>query len=380
MAEPSAGNPALLRLLRAEIESSGPITFARFMDLALHHPDHGYYATGAERLGRRGDFFTASDVGPAFGTCLARQLAEMDGVLGRPRAFRYVEFGAGRGLLASDVDDALAVLDADLSKRIEIELIDASAGMRAAAKPRLPRARVGAKVTRGGGEGSVVAVELFDALPVHRVRRRGNALVEVMIGLEGERLVEIEEPPEAAVRAWADRFGAAPDDGDEAEVGLAIGPTLAELAAAIDRGFLIIVDYGHEARRLFSSAHARGTLLAYHRHQVNEDYLVRVGEQDLTAHVNLTALRREAEALRLTVLGITTQDRFLIANGLLDGLDAEDDGPMAAAKRRREAKQLVHPHGMGTTFKIAVLSKGVEPAPSLRGLSDILGTWRTPSP
>jgi SAM-dependent MidA family methyltransferase len=216
----------------------------------------------------------------------------------------------------------------------------------------------------------VVAVELLDALPVHRVRRRGDALREVMVAHDGSHLIEVEGAPGEDLVAWADRYGAAPDDGDEAEVCLSLGPALAGLAAAIDRGLVLIVDYGHEAKRLFGPAHRRGTLLAYHRHRVNEDYLVRVGEQDLTAHVNLTALRHEAAALGLRTAGITTQDRFLIANGILDGLDANELDSVAATKRRLQAKQLIHPQGMGTIFKVAVFTKGVEPEPVLRGLSD----------
>ena len=372
MAEASAGHPELLRLLKDEIGARGPISFARFMDLALHHPEHGYYALGPERLGRSGDFFTASDVGPAFGACLARQLVEMDALLDRPEPFRYVEHGAGRGLLAADVEDTLLTQAPDLARRFAAVLVDRSPGMRAAAAERAPAARVAVEgdVPRGG-VGCVVAVELLDALPVHRVRRRGDVLYEVMVALHGERLVETEDVAGETLRAWAGTYGAAPRDGDEAEVCLALGPALAALAAALDRGFLLIVDYGHEADRLFGPSHRRGTLLAYHRHRVNEDYLLRVGEQDLTAHVNLTALRAEADGLGLHTAGITTQDRFLIANGILDDLDGDDEGSLAATKRRLQAKQLIHPHGMGRTFKVAVFTKGMEPEPVLRGFREL---------
>lgn len=371
MADASAGHPELLRLIGDEIRAEGPMPFARFMQLALHHPEHGYYSRGPERLGRGGDFFTASDVGATFGACLSRQLVEMDALLGKPATFHYVEHGAGRGILARDVEDALVVQAPDLARRFATALIDTSPGMRAAAAGRVPTARVqAAGLGAPTGVGCVVAVELLDALPVHRVRRRGEALVEVLVALEADRLVESQGVPGEELRAWVDAYGAAPEDGDEAEACLALGPTLAVLAASIDRGFLVIVDYGHEAKRLFSPAHRRGTLMAYHRHRANEDYLERVGEQDLTAHVNLTALRQEAEGLGLYVAGVTTQDRFLIANGILDGLDTEDGGPVAATKRRLQAKQLIHPDGMGRTFKVAVLTKGMEPPPILRGLED----------
>lgn len=369
MAEAPAGHPELLRLMRDEIRGHGPVSFARFMDLALHHPEHGYYSTGPARLGRGGDFYTASDVGPAFGACLARQLVEMDALLGGSAPFRYVEFGAGRGLLAKDVDDALKTQAPSLARRVRFALVDASCGMRASSALRLPGARVlEASNAPRGGAGCVVAVELLDALPVHRVRRRGDVLVEVNVGLDGEQLVEVEGAPADDVTAWAASYGAAPKDGDEAEVCLALRPTLSALGASIDRGFVVIVDYGHDAKRMFGPAHRRGTLMAYHRHRANEDYLLRVGEQDLTAHVNLTALEREAESLGLVVLGVTTQDRFLLANGILDDLDADHGDPVAATKRRLQAKQLIHPDGMGTMFKVAVLAKGIDPKPSVRGL------------
>lgn len=371
MAEASAGNPELVELIFAEIRADGPVSFARFMDLALHHPELGYYALGPERLGRGGDFFTASDVGPLFGACLARQLAEMDELVGRPTPFRYVEFGAGRGHLARDVADALATQSPDLAARLAVALVDASRGMREAAEGRVPGAAVSAGSDPSvGGTGCVLAVELFDALPVHRIRRRGSKLVEVRIGVNDGHLVEIEAPAGDELRTYVAAYGAASGDGDEAEVCLALPAALDAMAASIGRGFVVIVDYGHEAERMFGPAHRRGTLMAYHRHRAHEDYLSRVGEQDLTAHVNLTALRREAERLGLTTLGITTQDRFLLANRILDGLDADDGGPMAATKRRLQAKQLIHPDGMGTAFKVAVFSKGMNPPPALRGLSD----------
>jgi SAM-dependent MidA family methyltransferase len=374
VAEASAGHPELVRLIRHEIESSGPISFARFMDLALNHPEHGYYARGPERLGRGGDFFTAADVGPAFGACLARQLVEMDAVLGRPAPFCYREFGAGRGTLARDVAEALQAEAPELSRRLDVGLVDKSAGMRADASARMPAARVGEDADAWDrGAGCVVAVELLDALPVHRVRRRGAALCEVLVTLAEDRLVELLGEPRPEVRAYAETYGAAPQDGDEAEVCLALAPALAALASSIDRGFLVIVDYGHDAARMFGAGHRRGTLMAYHRHRAHEDYLARAGEQDLTAHVNLTALRREAESLGLTTAGLTTQDRFLIANGILDGLDTEEGGAVAAAKRRSQVKRLIHPDGMGTMFKVAVFGKGVPTAPILRGLSD---PWR----
>jgi SAM-dependent MidA family methyltransferase len=370
LAEPSAGDPRLLSKIRGLIRASGPISFARFMRLCLNDPDGGYYARGAHGLGRRGDFFTASDVGTAFGETIARQLAEMDALLGSPDPFRYVEFGAGRGLLARDVLDTFTEAHGNLADRVTATLADESAGMRAEASALVPEASVVAPAdVREGGAGCVVAVELFDALPVHRVRRIAGALREVRVGLDGEALVEIEcvAPPE--VLHWAERYGAAPEEGDEAEVALEAGPCLTRLAAAVTSGFLIVVDYGDTVPALYDRGRRRGTLLAYHRHTAGEEFLTRVGEQDLTAHVNLTALHDAAVACGLTALGVTTQDRFLIANGLLDGLDAEG-ADVRSVRRRLRAKQLIHPDGMGRAFKVAVFAKGFDAPPALTGLRD----------
>ena len=370
MTGPSPGDRELLEKLRALIRTSGPISFAQFMRIALYDPERGYYARGAHGLGRRGDFFTASDVGTAFGETIARQLAEMDALLGAPDPFRYVEFGAGRGLLARDVVDTFTEAHGSLADRVSVTLADDSAGMRREAQRSVPEAIVVTpQEVPTGGAGCVVAVELFDALPVHRVRRRGGALVEVRVGVDGEALAEVEEAAAPEVVAWAERYGAAPEEGDEAEVSLDLAPCVLHLAAPLVRGFVVIVDYGDAAPALYGRSRRRGTLLHYHRHSAGEDYLARVGEQDLTAHVNLTALEDAARGSGLVPLGVTTQDRFLIALGLLEGIDDGGTDPRAV-RRRLRAKQLIHPDGMGRAFKVAVFAKGFDAPPAVTGLRD----------
>jgi SAM-dependent MidA family methyltransferase len=345
------------------------------MELALHDPEHGYYASGPERLGPDGDFFTAGDVGPLFGECIARQLAEMDRFLGGPDPFRYVEFGAGRGLLAADVAAALRSADPSLALRLQVVLVDSSPGMRRACLERLPDAEVHSGPPPPSPDaGCALAVEWFDALPVHRVRRRGGALLEVFVDLDASgRFVEREGPPADEVAGWAERFGAAPEEGDEAEVATALDPALDALAASVGRGFVLVVDYGDRAEDLYSPRRRRGTLLAYHRHRAHEGVLDRPGEQDLTAHVNFSALERRARSRGLRPLGSTTQDRFLVANGILEAFqegDAASWSDPARVKRRLQAKQLIHPETMGRAFRVWVASKGLPEPPALRGLRD----------
>lgn len=254
-------------------------------------------------------------------------------------------------------------------------LVDSSAGMRRSCRERIPEAAVvGEAPTPSGAVGCAVAVEWFDALPVHRIRRRGDRLLEVYVDLDSSGdLAEREGPPGNEVRRWAERFGAAPEEGDEAEVALALGPALDTMAGVLGRGFVMVVDYGHPAAELFSPRHRRGTLLAYSRHQAHEGLLARPGEQDLTAHVNFTALESRAGEVGLRPLGLTTQDRFLIANGILDAFadpDAASWNDPSRVKRRLQAKQLIHPGAMGRAFRVWIAAKALPDAPALRGLAD----------
>jgi SAM-dependent MidA family methyltransferase len=216
-------------------------------------------------------------------------------------------------------------------------------------------------------------VELFDALAVHRLRRRDGRLREIFVDLgEGGALVEREGDPAPEAESLARRYGAAAHEGEEAEVCPAAGEQLDVLDSVLERGFVLVVDYGHPAEELYGPTRPRGTLLAYHRHATNEDFLLRVGEQDLTAHVNFTQLQDRARELGLAVLGITTQDRFLIANGILREFEDEagDHADPARVRARLRAMQLIHPEGMGRIFKVLILSKGIDPPPRLQGLTD----------
>ncbi len=372
---PVDNSPELHAILLGEIRSGGPISFARFMELALYHPVHGYYAREPTPIGPSGDFFTASDAGRAFGRCLARQIVEIDGSIGRFDPFHVIEFGAGRGLLARDICDALSATAEDLSRRLRLVLVERSAAMRAAAAREVPRARVVAPEQLGRAHGGcVLAVELFDALPVHRIRRRAGRIVELYVASDGHgRFAEHEGPPSPGVEAWAERYGAAAEEGAEAEVALQLAPALDTLARAIEVGVIIIVDYGRPAAELFARERRRGTLLAYHAHATNEEYFERVGRQDLTAHVNFSALEDRARELGLAVLGLTTQDRFLISNGILEEFEQRDlrqSRDPRRVKRRLRALQLIHPTGMGRAFRVLLLSKGCAPPRGLSGLAD----------
>jgi SAM-dependent MidA family methyltransferase len=198
-------------------------------------------------------------------------------------------------------------------------------------------------------------------------------LREIGVGLDpAGALVEVEMDPAPEASDLAARYGAAREEGEEAEVCPALSGMLGRMADTLARGFVLVVDYGHDAATLYGPHHAAGTLLAYHRHRAHENLLARPGEQDLTAHVNFTHLEDAAVAHGLRSLGRTTQDRFLLANGILERFTEAPEtwGSPRQVARRRAALQLLHPDGMGRRFHVVVLGKGeVETAP-LRGLAD----------
>ncbi len=366
--------------IREEILERGPVTFSRFMELSLYHPVHGYYTTGAGRIGRQGDYFTVSDVGTYFGACVARQLLEMDRALGRPEPFHLLEFGGGRGLLARDIVDAAATESDSFARRLQYTLVDRSPGMRQRAAGEAGQVRTAAPedlAAEAAGAGCVLAVELFDALPVHRVVRRNGSLREIRVGLDREgELQSVESDPLPAVAAYARRYGAASLEGQEAEICLAAEEQFNRMAATLESGFMILVDYGHQAGRLYDAGRPRGTLLAYYRHGTNEDYYRRIGRQDLTAHVNWSGLTDTAAAAGWRSLALTTQDRFLVANGILDRFKVRDEADWrdpGSVERRMKAMQLIHPEGMGRMFQVLVLYRGEGEPPDLDGLADPFG-------
>jgi SAM-dependent MidA family methyltransferase len=364
---------SLSERIRHEIREHGPMPFARFMEWALYDPDDGYYAGGGSRLGPDRDFYTASDVGRAFGGTVARQLRQIDRAIGPFDPFHVVEFGSGRGRLARDILDEIGRLDRELASRLRYVMVDRSRAMLDEARRTVPEAECLTPDELGTGyRGTVLAVELFDALPVHRVRRRNGELVEVFVGLDdAEELAELERPCTPVARSFAARYGAAAEEGSEAEVAPRVDDELDRMHRALERGVVLVVDYGERAEQLYGPARPEGTLLAYRRHRTSQEYLQRIGEQDLTAHVNFSALEDRARSLGLETLGFTTQDRFLIANGILDAFRPDEPDRLHDPRRvkaRLQALQLIHPDGMGRRFKVLALAKGCRP--DLDGLRD----------
>lgn len=362
-----------LDVILSRILERGPITVAEYMEMALYDAAHGYYAGAERRSGRAGDFFTSVDVGPLFGELLAVQFEEMWRVhLGSPARIDLVEAGAGDGRLTC------AVLDA---ARREYPAFYAAARVWIAERSRTARRAAGitlaahaARIAGSGDDvpaamsGIIFANELLDAMPAHAVVMTPGGLREIYVTLRGARLVETEGPlsdPGIAPHVTAGGLTMMP--GGRAEVGLAAVRWVNAAARRLIAGFLILVDYGRPGTELHSPAHPGGTLMTYRSHTAGgTHWLEAPGLQDLTTHVDLTAIRLSAEAAGLRTLGIVDQTYFLLSLGLAERLGTGNDRDALA--RRLAAKTLVMPGGLGSTMKVMVFGRH-DTAPSLKGLA-----------
>jgi len=343
------------------------------MELALYHPEIGYYARAAQRSGRAGDFVTSVDVGPLFGELLEIQLAEMAEILAASSQVDLVEAAAGNGRLSADILRAARRRDLLFYSRVRLHLVEASAAARAehprvlgAESERLASSSADLPATF---EGVLLANELLDALPVHQVVMRPEGLREIYVHASGGSLRTIEGPPSTPeLAAYLDRLGVALEQGWRGEINLRAIHWIRAAARRLSRGFIILIDYGHDARELYSVTHSGGTLTTFTRHTSAGPerpgdlpaWLEDPGDRDITAHVDFTSVRLAAEAEGLTTLGFLDQTYFLMGLGVVTA-DAGD------LKRRLALKTLLMPGGFGT-HKVLILAKGVG-TPSLAGCS-----------
>jgi SAM-dependent MidA family methyltransferase len=309
------------------------------MEEALYHPEFGYYNSTRNPIGRQGDFYTSSDLDPIFGKLLARKFAQMASALGvSPEAFTIVELGAGRGLLARQILE---------HHHFPYRILERSAAMRERQRGSLQGFEVEwLEALPAGITGCVFSNEFFDALPVRRVICRNGALREIHVTSEFSEVEgDLQEPLDITL-----------SEGQLADINTDARQWIRRIGASLDRGYHLAIDYGYQDREFY--ARPRGTLMCYWRHQAVEDPYLRIGEQDITAHVNFSDLIREGAAVGLTTEEFKTQMDFLVQLGVLKELEALMPADTAEAIQRVMAvKKLVLPGGMGERFKVLVQRK-----------------------
>jgi SAM-dependent MidA family methyltransferase len=348
---------ALTGLIGHEIRAAGGwISFARYMELALYAPGLGYYSAGAAKVGAGGDFVTAPEISPLFGRTLARQVAE----LVASGLTQILELGAGRGALAADLLTELAQLGA-LPERCF--LLETSADLRARQASRFARLHdslagriVWIEELPADFTGVVLGNEVLDAMPFHVVRTSAGCIDELGVteGAEGFRW----QPRAAhgALLAAAQAIGLPPHY--TTEIPLAARAFIRTLAAHLARGVVLMADYGFPAREYYHAERCNGTLMCHYRHRAHDDPFCLVGLQDITAHVDFSAIARVAHESALDVLGYCSQAQFLINCGITDRL-AETPAALGAAylPLAAQAAKLLSPAEMGELFKFVALGK-----------------------
>lgn len=360
---------ALTEIIKKEIAEKGPMRFDRFMELALYHPGYGYYTSGAARIGKERDYYTSPCVHPAFGETVSRSLAKAAKTLGGG-VFTIVEPGAGQGLLALDILDAIKESEPEIYSRTNYIVIERGAATireaEALLKEHSERVSFAESLDALGPEsvtGALLSNELMDALPFRRARFEDGRLREILVTLEDGQLAETTNGPRAPeieeYFRWKDDF----EEGQEVEVNLKSAEYIKNIARVLKRGFVLTIDYGYLAEELFSPGRMKGTYKCTYRHTVSEDPYARIGEQDITAHVDFSLLRKTGEASGLREVRYTTQGQFLIDWGVLDILERENsagkEADFTASKALSAIKNLFLPGSMGHSFRALLQAKGL---------------------
>jgi len=407
-------NSDLQQLISERIQREGPISFAEYMRMALYEPGYGYYMTGAAKMGWEADYFTSTDVSSLFANCMGRQLFAMWAKLKRPGHFIVLEQGAGRGHLAEDVrlwaqkeapefyevldyrtedirggEDATASDEFDQSKTVRYSTQDETGNITSRyptqGDPRVPTPHNttpaptrGARSLEWETPSVVLSNELIDAFPVHIVEKRGERLYEVFVDVQqnGRFCEVLDEPSTPEVAGYLDMYKIpwrAFEDGWRGEINLDALRWIQRTTGLIRHGFILTIDYGDKAKALYTAWRKRGTLLCYFKHQANERPLLHPGEQDITAHVNFSALIDEGRRLGMRLHTFTTQRHWLQGMGIEEELEqrhvnefaeaetarATDRGQVALLKwrdLRQRAAVLTDPDGMGD-FKVLILRR-----------------------
>ncbi len=347
--------------LRAAIAGAGGwLSFARYMELALYAPGLGYYAAGATKFGTGGDFTTAPELSQLFGRSLARQVGQVLGETGGD----VLEFGAGSGKLAADLLLELERLGTLPGRYLILELSGDLKARQfdtlAARAPHLAERVRWLQELPPRFSGVMLGNELLDAMPVHIVVRRAGALLERGVVATESGFAWSERPCEsAALIERADQL--ALPDGYLTEINLAAPAFVASLAEGLERGMVLLIDYGFGRSEYYHPQRAGGTLMCHYRHHAHDDPFLWPGLQDITAHVDFSAIAEAGTHAGLELLGYATQANFLINCGItallgeVSPADATAYLPLA-----NQAQRLLSPAEMGELFKAIALGKGVE--------------------
>lgn len=350
-----------------EVYKKGKITFAGFMQMALYHPEYGYYNSDKERVGRFGDYYTSPTVHGIFGELIARQLEEMWRIMGK-ETFTIVEMGANKGWLCCDIIQSIKKEYPVFYDNFHYIIVESNPYAREKQRLLLESIHVtDEKVSwhtysEDGFSfdrihGCVLSNEFVDALPVHRLKVKNKVLKEIYVSYNDSGFFEIDDEvsPDVSKR-YIETFQMQLSEGQECEINLVAAEWLRHVSEKLRKGFVLTIDYGDEIDGLYRENGSNGTSRCYYKHTVNRDYYERPGDQDITAHVNFTHLMNAERLAGLEVTGFTKQSHFLLALGILERLNNTNKDIETILK----VKNLFHPEGMGDVFKVLIQHKNIE--------------------
>ena len=333
----------MVERIQAEIAAKrGWISFARYMELALHEPGLGYYSRGNRQFGAEGDFVTAPELGRLFGRTLARQLRDIEGPI--------LELGAGSGALAET-----------LLKELEREylILETSVALRSRQAARLGSQVQFLDALPRAFRGVVIANEVLDALPVHALAWRAAGIMERGVSLSGGKLAWSERPATGELLEEAQKIPVPVPY--ESEIGLIGRAWMRALAERLELGVILVIDYGFPRHEYYHPQRSAGTLMCHYRHHAHADPFAHPGEQDLSAHVDFSALADAAASAGLDVLGYASQAQFLVNCGITEVLgEANLENALHYAPLAAQAQKLLSPAEMGELFKVLAVGRDVK--------------------
>jgi len=366
----------LKKLITERIKVKGEITFAEFMHMALYHQKYGYYNQDTEHTGKSGDFYTSPTVHQIFGELIAKQIYEMWEIMGFGE-FTIAEAGAGSGWLCHDIMQCLKNEHPGCYNNVNYIIIESNPHARKKQCALLDNAGLDEEnfswheyTDKGFSFNSIHGIfllnEFIDALPVHRVIMKNGRIREIYVGYDGENLCETDgELSTQTINDYIERNKISLEENQTREIRLAAIDVLKHISEKLIKGFVITIDYGDKTQKLYQN-NTEGTLRCYYKHTVNNDFFERIGQQDITAHVDFTHLMNEGKLAGLQVTGFTRQSHYLIALGIIERLNDIKDNYNAILK----AKNLFLPEGMGEIFKVLIQHKNIE-NPCLKSLKPL---------
>ena len=365
---------SLTDIIIQRIKDEGPISFRDFMEMALYYPELGYYSSGDDKIGKTGDFYTSSSLTPVFGAMIAKQLEEMWQILGKQQ-FTIVEYGAGTGLLCQDILRYLKQNE-KLYDQVTYVIIEKSLAMQQKQKKQLHE-----KVSWydsiedvGPINGCVLSNELLDNFSVHQVVMK-DELMEVFVDYKND-FVEVLRPAEIELTNYLAELEVSLPKDFRTEINLEATKWLRQIADALQSGYILTIDYGYTSTELYRSSRSCGTILCYRGHQVNDDPYQEIGKQDITSHVNFSALTRWGEKNGLTCSGLTNQAQFLLAMGYRDYVISTAEPGKNMIETAKKIALLNHTLliDMGNKFKVLIQQKGIsnQKESQLQGLSNAI--------